>query len=74
MQKSAGVNPIITLLALAIGFELSGVIGLLISVPVFLSNTGTYKEYCFKKDCLASKWRLCGIMMGVLEEKQLLRS
>lgn len=37
MQRSAGVHPIITLMALAIGFRLDGVVGLLISVPVFIT-------------------------------------
>src|SRR3989344_7904047 len=36
MQKQAGVNPIATLLSLAIGFRLAGVIGLVISVPTFI--------------------------------------
>ena len=37
MQRSTGVHPIITLLSLAIGFKLVGVIGILISVPVFIT-------------------------------------
>lgn len=36
MQKSTGINPIITLLVLAIGARLAGFVGLLISVPVFI--------------------------------------
>lgn len=36
MQSSTGVNPIITLLALAIGFQLAGIVGILISVPVVI--------------------------------------
>ncbi len=49
MQKSAGVNPIITLLALAIGFRLAGVIGLLISVPFYIIFQVLANEYILKK-------------------------
>ncbi len=37
MEKSVGVNPIITLLALSIGFRLAGMVGAVISVPVVLT-------------------------------------
>lgn len=37
MQKSAGVSPIITLLALAIGAKLAGVFGIIISVPIVIT-------------------------------------
>ncbi|MCJ7805408.1 AI-2E family transporter [Patescibacteria group bacterium] len=37
MEKSVGVNPIITLLALSIGFRLAGMAGAVISVPVVLT-------------------------------------
>ncbi len=37
MEKSVGVSPIITLLALAIGFKIASVAGALISVPVVIS-------------------------------------
>lgn len=36
MEKSAGVSPIVTLLALAIGFRLTGVVGAIIAIPVFI--------------------------------------
>lgn len=45
MQQTAGVNPIVTLLALTIGFRLGGVLGLIISVPVFLTVKVILKEY-----------------------------
>ena len=54
MQRSVGVNPIVTLLSLAIGFRLAGVLGLLISVPVYLTiqvialHYFTAKEVSFK--------------------------
>ena len=49
MQKSTGINPIITLLSLAIGFKLAGVVGLLISVPIFISASIISKEYLLLK-------------------------
>jgi len=49
MQHSAGVHPIITLLALAIGFRLDGIVGLLISVPVFITLRVLLTELVFKK-------------------------
>lgn len=36
MEKSTGVSPIITLLGLAIGFRLAGVVGMIISVPIVI--------------------------------------
>lgn len=45
MEKSVGVSPIITLLALAIGFKIAGVAGALISVPVVISLQVLSKEY-----------------------------
>lgn len=38
MEKSVGVNPILTLLSLAIGFKLAGIVGVLISIPVVLTT------------------------------------
>jgi len=49
MQKSAGVNPVVTLFALAIGFRLAGVVGLLISVPVFIATRVVMQEYLVSK-------------------------
>jgi predicted PurR-regulated permease PerM len=45
MEKSAGVDPIATLLSLTIGFKLAGVVGLLISVPVFITLKVLFQEY-----------------------------
>ncbi len=45
MQKSAGVDPVITLLSLAIGFKIAGVVGLLVSIPLFLTFEVLVKEY-----------------------------
>ena len=49
MQRSTGVNPVITLLALAIGFRLSGLVGLIISVPIFITLQVLAKQYFFSK-------------------------
>lgn len=49
MQRSAGVNPIVTLIALAIGFQLAGITGLLISVPCAITLEVLAKEYYFSK-------------------------
>ena len=37
MEKSVGVNPVVTLLSLAIGFKLAGIVGAVIAVPVFIT-------------------------------------
>jgi predicted PurR-regulated permease PerM len=49
MEKSTGVSPIVTLLALAIGFKMAGVPGLLISVPVYILIQITLKHYFSSK-------------------------
>lgn len=37
MEKSVGVPPIITLVALAVGLKLAGVVGILISIPIVIT-------------------------------------
>ena len=49
MKKSTGVHPVITLAALTIGFKLSGVVGLLISVPIYIIIQELAKEYLLKE-------------------------
>lgn len=49
MEKSTGVSPVVTLLSLAIGFRLAGVIGIIISIPIVII-TKTLLEGRFKKD------------------------
>lgn len=49
MQRSAGVNPIVTLVALAVGFNLAGVVGLLISVPFAITLEVLVRELYFTK-------------------------
>lgn len=50
MEKSVGVSPIITLLALAVGFRMAGVVGVVISVPVVLTIQVLSKKYLFPKE------------------------
>jgi predicted PurR-regulated permease PerM len=50
MQKSVGVNPIVTLLALAVGFRLSGILGGLIAIPVVIAIQVLLKEYLSSKE------------------------
>jgi len=58
MEKSVGVTPIVTLIALTIGFRLFGVVGALISVPVVITAQ-TIMRYYFaleaSKQSLASR-------------------
>lgn len=49
MEKSVGVSPIITLLALAVGFRIAGVVGVVISVPVVLTVQVLLSKYLFPK-------------------------
>lgn len=45
MQRTVGISPIVTLIALAIGFRLAGIVGVLISVPVVITVHILSKEY-----------------------------
>jgi predicted PurR-regulated permease PerM len=36
MEKSTGVSPIVTLVSLAVGFRLAGIVGMIISVPIVI--------------------------------------
>jgi len=49
MEKSVGVSPIITLMALAIGQRFAGVVGMVISVPLVITLHVIIKEY-FNKE------------------------
>lgn len=49
MQRSAGVHPIITLLALSIGFRLAGIIGLLVSVPIYITASVLFRDLVISK-------------------------
>ena len=49
MEKSVGVSPIITLLALGVGLKVAGIVGVLISVPVVITLQVLLKEFVFIK-------------------------
>jgi len=49
MQKSVGVNPMTTLLALAVGFRLAGIVGILVSIPAVITIQILGKEYFINK-------------------------
>ena len=48
MEKSVGVSPIITLLALAIGARVAGIVGMIISVPSVITLQVLIKQYFIK--------------------------
>lgn len=50
MEKSVGVSPIVTLLALAIGAKLAGIAGVFVSMPVLITGQVLLKEYLSSKD------------------------
>lgn len=45
MQRSVGISPIITLLALLVGFRLVGVVGAILSVPVVITLRVFFDEF-----------------------------
>lgn len=45
MQKAIGVNPLVTIVALGIGFQLAGPLGAILSVPVFIVFQQTAIEF-----------------------------
>ncbi len=49
MEKSVGVSPIITILALSIGGRIAGIVGIIISVPVVITLNVLLKEYLNKE-------------------------
>lgn len=50
MEKSVGVSPIVTLLALAVGAKLAGIAGIFVSMPVLITGQVLLKEYLSSKD------------------------
>ncbi len=49
MEKSVGVSPIITLIALAIGARFAGVVGMIISIPTVITLQVFLKTYLIKE-------------------------
>lgn len=48
LEKSVGVNPVVTLLAIAIGFRMAGITGIFISVPVLIVLRIFYTQFVRK--------------------------
>lgn len=48
MEKSAGVSPVVTLLALLVGFKVAGILGAILSVPVVITLKVILGELYFK--------------------------
>jgi predicted PurR-regulated permease PerM len=49
MEKSAGVSPLVTLIALAVGARLAGIVGAIISVPVVITLQILAKKYLVRE-------------------------
>lgn len=45
MKKALGVNPLVTIIALSIGFKLAGIAGAILSLPVYLTIEVLVKEF-----------------------------
>jgi predicted PurR-regulated permease PerM len=45
MQSSTGINPIVTLFALTIGFRLAGILGVFLSIPIVITLQVVFKQY-----------------------------
>lgn len=50
MERSANVSPVITLLALVIGFRVAGIVGAILSVPIVITSRVLLSEFVLKKD------------------------
>lgn len=49
MEKSVGVSPIITLVALAIGARFLGIVGMIISIPTVITLQVVFKHFVFEE-------------------------
>ena len=49
MEKSVGVSPLVTLIALAVGARLAGIVGAIISVPMVITLEVLAKQYFFRE-------------------------
>lgn len=45
MERSVGISPLVTLLALLIGFKIAGIVGILLSVPTAITIRVLLKQY-----------------------------
>jgi predicted PurR-regulated permease PerM len=49
VKKTLGVNPLITIIALAVGFKIGGIAGAILSLPVYLTLEVLFKEFLLEK-------------------------
>lgn len=49
MQKHTGLDPVIILLSLSIGFRLAGIIGILVAIPIYIIIQTIIKEYFIRE-------------------------
>lgn len=49
MERSANVSPVVTLLALVIGFRVAGIVGAILSVPIVITGRVLIKEFSSQK-------------------------
>ncbi len=49
MKKALGVNPLVTIIALSIGFKLAGIAGAILSLPVYLTIEVLFREFVHLK-------------------------
>lgn len=64
MQKTIGINPVISILALATGFRLGGVLGAVISLPVVAAIEVILREHIFER------MHTQATLLGTTEDKQ----
>jgi len=50
MEKSVGVNPIITLFSLIVGLKLAGIMGAILSVPVVITTQVLLEEFVYEAE------------------------
>ena len=55
MEKAVGLNPIVSIVALMIGFSIDGVVGALLSIPIATAATVIIEDLLHKKHALTLK-------------------
>ncbi len=55
MQKAVGLNPIVSIVVIMIGFSIGGVMGALLSIPVATAGTVIVEDLLHKKHALSMK-------------------
>lgn len=55
MQKAVGLNPIVSIVAIMIGFSVGGIMGALLSIPVATAGTVLVEDLLHKKHAMSMK-------------------